>query len=105
MPAGYLQDVLAVLDTLLVPAVEDALHAAVAHPIVQAGEEAEPEGAGHGSGAGRAPPALIEGLQREGRAVAGCSTLGVKDLILLFLAAGALLLSSWHCSTTRCFGL
>lgn len=72
MLAGYLQDVLAVLDALLVPAVEDALHAAVAHSVVQAGEEAEPEGAGHGGGAGRAPPALIEGLPREGRAVAGC---------------------------------
>lgn len=84
MPAGYLQDVLAVLDTLLVPAVEDALHAAIAHPIIQAGEEAEPEVAGHGSGAGCAPPTLIEGLQREGRAVAGCrqgaAPWGVKDL-------------------------
>lgn len=57
------------------PAVEDALHAAVAHPVVQAGEEAEADGAGHGRGGGRAPPAFIEGLPGEGR---GCDGAGAE---------------------------
>lgn len=65
--SDYLQDLLAVLYALLVPTVKDTLHAAVAHPIIQAGEEAEADGAGHGGGGGGTSPALIEGLPREGR--------------------------------------
>lgn len=53
------------------PAVQDALHTAIAHAVIQAGEEAEPNGAGHGAGACGAAAALIEGLEGEGRAAEG----------------------------------
>lgn len=53
------------------PAVQDALHTAITHAIIQAGEEAEPNGAGHGGGACSAAAALIKGLEEKGRAVGG----------------------------------
>lgn len=60
----HLQDLLAVLNALLLPGVEDPLHWRTAHPVIQAGEDPKADGTGHRR-RNRTSPTLIERLEGE----------------------------------------
>lgn len=60
---NYREDFMAVFNSLFMPRVKYSLHRGIAHPVVEAGEDSEPNRASHcGQGSG-ASPTFIKGLE------------------------------------------